>query len=444
MTKQYGPLLHRIEHIPPLELRPYARNARTHSRKQVKAIARSIETFGFMSPVLAGDDGEIIAGHGRVEAAKLLGMQTVPVIRIGHFSDAERRAYILADNKLALQAGWDQEILAIEFQALIDLGFEAELTGFSTTEIDLTFELVENSDPKAKTSDLDRLPTLRSEAVTAPGDVWDLGRHRLICGDARDGEAHLALMQGDLARLAFTDPPYNLPVENFVSGGGKVRHGDFQMGVGEMTRMGFIGFLTAAFEAIAAHSVSGAIIFVCMDWRHGLEVQTAGEAVFAELKNLICWVKSNAGMGNFYRSQYEHVYAFKHGDAPHVNNFGLGGKGRYRTNVWKYDGVSGFSLGRDEALAAHPTVKPVAMVADAIKDCSHRNDIILDPFGGSGTTLIAAETTGRTCRMMEIDPRYCDVILRRYQALTGKAPVLAATGETFDLVEDNRIQRGAA
>ncbi len=251
-------------------------------------------------------------------------------------------------------------------------------------------------------------------------------------------------MQGDLARLAFTDPPYNLPVENFVSGGGKVRHGDFQMGVGEMTRMGFIGFLTAAFEAIAAHSVSGAIIFVCMDWRHGLEVQTAGEAVFAELKNLICWVKSNAGMGNFYRSQYEHVYAFKHGDAPHVNNFGLGGKGRYRTNVWKYDGVSGFSLGRDEALAAHPTVKPVAMVADAIKDCSHRNDIILDPFGGSGTTLIAAETTGRTCRMMEIDPRYCDVILRRYQALTGKAPVLAATGETFDLVEDNRIQRGAA
>ena len=394
MTTKNRPIPNRIEHIPPLELRPYARNARTHSRKQVKAIARSIETFGFMSPVLAGDDGEIIAGHGRVEAAKLLGIQSVPVIRIGHLSDAERRAYILADNKLALQAGWDQETLAIEFQALIDLGFEVEVTGFSTTEIDLTFELVENSDPKANTSDLDRLPTLRSEAVAAPGDVWDLGRHRLICGDARDGEAYLALMQGDLARLVFTDPPYNLPVENFVSGGGKVRHGDFQMGVGEMTRMGFIGFLTAAFEAIAAHSVSGAIIFVCMDWRHGLEVQTAGEAVFAELKNLICWVKSNAGMGNFYRSQYEHVYAFKHGDAPHVNNFGLGGKGRYRTNVWKYDGVSGFSLGREEALAAHPTVKPVAMVADAIKDCSHRNDIILDPFGGSGTTLIAAETTG--------------------------------------------------
>jgi DNA modification methylase len=433
----------RISHVSPLELRPYAGNARTHSRKQIKAIAASIEAFGFVNPVLTGDDGEIISGHGRVEAARLLGLATVPTIQLSHLSPAQRRALILADNKIALDAGWDQEMLAIEFQALTDLGFEMGLTGFSTAEIDLTLEVVETSDRKPKGPDLDALPGLERHAVTRPGDIWTLGRHRLICADATDSNAYGRLMGESVARLVFTDPRCNLSIDAFGSGGGTVSHGDCQNGVGEKSREDFTGSLEESFANISRHAVNGAIVFVCMDWRHGAEVQTAGERVFSELKDLIVWDRSKAGPGTVYRSQHEFVYAFKVGDAPHATTFGPGSKGPNRANVWRYDGVRGPGTGRKDAWACHPAVKPVAMVADAIKDCSHSGDTILDPFGGSGTTLIAAETTGRSCQMMEIDPVYCDVILRRFFNLTGKAPVLAETGETFGEVEKRWLKGGA-
>ena len=425
-------------------LTPYARNARRHSKKQIRQIADSIQRFGFTNPVLIGDDNEIIAGHGRVAAAKLIGLATVPTLRLSHLTEAERRAYVLADNKLALNAGWDQEILAIELQALVDLDFDMALTGFSLTEIDLTLDAVNDADPAAAIGPEDEIVSPAEAAVSRLGDVWSLGRHRLICGDARKPEDYAKLMQGDLADLVFTDPPYNVPIDGHVSGLGKAHHREFAMGVGEMSKAAFTAFLTESLGAMAAVSRDGAIAFVCMDWRHMGELTAAGEAVFAELKNLCVWNKSNGGMGTFYRSKHELVFAFKVGTAPHVNSFGLGDTGRYRTNVWDYPGISSLGADRDAAQEMHPTVKPTALVADAIRDCSRRGGIVLDGFGGSGTTLIAAESCGRSARLIEFDPLYCDTIIRRYERLTGKAAMLADGGSAFDAVADQRQRGGTA
>lgn len=428
-----------IEHLPPAALRPYPRNARTHSRKQIRQIADSIRRFGFTNPVLISEDQEIIAGHGRVEAAKLLALETVPTLRLAHLSADERRAYVLADNKLALNAGWDPDLLAIELQALIDIDFDVSLTGFSTAEVDLTLDTARSRDPEAPTVDEDQIPAMADVAVCRPGDLWIVGRHRLLCGDARLASAYETLMQGETAALVFTDPPYNVPIDGHVCGQGRVRHREFAMGAGEMTQAAFTTFLTESLGAMAASCRDGAIAYVCMDWRHMGEVLAAGEAVFSELKNLCVWNKTNGGMGTFYRSKHELVFVFKVGSGTHTNTFGLGEGGRYRTNVWDYAGISSLSAARAEELAMHPTVKPTALVADALRDCSQRGDIVLDGFGGSGTTLIAAELTGRSGRLIEFDPLYCDVILRRYQRLTGKSATLASAGESFDALEAGRI-----
>jgi DNA modification methylase len=433
-----------LEHRAPSCLRPYARNARTHSRKQLRQIADSITRFGFTNPVLISDDDEIIAGHGRVEAAKLLGLETVPTLRLSHLNEAERRAYVLADNKLALNAGWDQDLLAIELQALIDLDFDVSLTGFSTAEIDLTLDGARERDPNGANAAEDEIPPVADRAVCRPGEIWQLGRHRLLCGDARDTDAYGPLMRGQTADLIFTDPPYNVPIDGHVCGQGEVRHREFAMAAGEMSKAAFTTFLTDSLGAMAKVSRDGAIAFVCMDWRHISELLSAGEQVFSELKNLCVWNKTNGGMGAFYRSKHELVFVFKIGSAPHTNTFGLGYTGRYRTNVWDYAGISSITATRAEELAMHPTVKPTALVADAIRDCSERGQIVLDAFGGSGTTLIAAEVTGRSARIIEYDPLYCDVILRRYQRLTGKPGVLEATGQPFDIVEDDRAMESAA
>tara|TARA_R110002124_G_scaffold140378_3_gene304813 strand:+ start:2605 stop:3933 length:1329 start_codon:yes stop_codon:yes gene_type:complete len=433
-----------IEARPPSELRPYSRNARTHSRKQVRQIADSIERFGFTNPVLVSDDGEIIAGHGRVEAAKLLGLASVPTLRLSHLSAEERRAYVLADNKLALNAGWDQDILAIELQALIDLDFDVSLTGFSLAEVDLTLDAARERDPDAPPGVEDEIPALQAEAVTRTGDIWVLGRHRLICGDARDPQDYARLLGDERVDLVFTDPPYNVPIDGHVCGSGRIRHREFAMGVGEMSQDAFTGFLKDALGPMAATCRDGAIAFVCMDWRHMTELLNAGAQVFSELKNLCVWNKTNGGMGTFYRSKHELVFVYKVGTAAHTNTFGLGDSGRYRTNVWDYAGISSMGAGRTEALEMHPTVKPTAMVADAIRDCSRRGDIVLDGFGGSGTTLIAAETCGRSARMIEFDPHYCDVIIRRFKRLTGKQAVLADGGALFDDVAVQRSEGIAA
>jgi Family of unknown function (DUF5681)/ParB-like nuclease domain len=285
-----------IEHRPPAELRPYARNARKHSKKQLAQIAVSITRFGFTNPVLISDDAEIIAGHGRVAAAKLLGLATVPTLKLSHLSETERRAYVLADNKLALNAGWDADMLAIELQGLIDLSFDVELTGFSLAEIDLALDGANERDPASPAGPKDQIPALEPVAVTRTGDLWRLGRHRLLCGDARRPDDYQALLQGEAADLIFTDPPYNVPIDGHVCGLGRVRHREFAMGVGEMSEAQFTAFLAETLGCAAAVAADGAMAFVCMDWRHLGELLAAGRQVFAELKNLCVWNKTNAGM----------------------------------------------------------------------------------------------------------------------------------------------------
>lgn len=417
-----------IENLPISSLRPWEKNARTHSKKQIRQIADSIQTFGFTNPVLIDGAGQILAGHGRVEAAKLLGLATVPCLRIEHMTPAQKRAYVLADNKLALNAGWDEDLLAGELQALLateDLGFDVGVIGFSIGEID---SLIEGSAPEESGNPEDDVIPDEAPARCKPGDVWQLGQHRLVCGNALDPTTLSVLMQGEAAQMAFTDPPYNVPVQGHVCGMGRVQHREFAMASGEMTSAQFTDFLRTAFENMAAHTQDGAIHFICMDWRHMQEIQSAGETVYSELKNLMVWAKDNGGMGTFYRSRHELIFAFKHGTAPHINSFELGQHGRYRTNVWEYKGVNTLRAGRMEELELHPTVKPVQMIADAIKDVSMRGGIVLDPFAGSGSTLIAAHKTGRRAYLVELDPIYCDRIIARWEAFAKDEAELMACG----------------
>jgi DNA modification methylase len=426
------------------DLRPYPSNARTHSKRQIRQIARSIQRFGFCNPVLIDDNNQIIAGHGRVEAAKLLGMESVPTRRLSHLSEADKRAYILADNQLAAKAGWDKELLAIELQGLIDLDFEIELTGFEMPEIDLVLEEAREAKGASKGPE-DNVPQYPSgAAVSQAGDLWVLGNHRLLCGDARDQVAYEKLLEGDKAEFAFTDPPYNVAIEHNVSGLGRVRHRDFAMGSGEMKEAEFISFLETVFERLRDNTVDGSIHQVCMGWRRMWEMLAAGRQVYTELKNVCVWNKTHAGMGSFYRSKHELIFVWKSGTGAHTNNFELGQHGRNRTNVWDYANVHSLRAGGQQELAMHPTVKPVALVADAIKDCSRRGALVLDPFCGSGTILIAAERTGRKARAMDIDPAYVDVAVRRWQDYTGKPAVLAASGETFEIIEEQRAAKPEA
>ena len=432
-------LLSQITLKPLAALRPYDRDARTHSKKQIKQIASSIERFGFTNPVLVSDDGQIVAGHGRVAAAKLLGMVEVPTIALSHMSEAERRAYVIADNKLALNAGWDKEILAIELQGLIDLDFNVELTGFSLAEIDLVLDDALAADA----SSADAIPHVLGQPVSQTGDVWILGRHRLICGDARMRDDYIKLMGNERADMVFTDPPYNVPIDGHVSGLGAIQHREFAFASGEMSEAEFTGFLSITLSEAAHVMKDGAIAFVCMAWRHMGELLASGKVALTELKNLVVWNKTNGGMGAFYRSKHELIFVFKSGTAAHINSFGLGENGRYRTNMWDHAGISSISASRSEDLAMHPTVKPVALIADAIRDCSKRNDIVLDCFGGSGSTLIAAEKTGRRACLIEYDALYCDTIIMRWQSITGKYAILEASGQRFEDCE-SRIADPAA
>ena len=426
------------------ELLPYPNNARTHSKKQIRQIARSIEKFGFCNPLLIDNAGQIIAGEGRWEAAKLLRIDSVPTCRLSHLSEADKRAYVLADNKLAQKAGWDKELLAIELQGLIELDLEIELTGFDMAEIDLILEEAHEANG-APSGPEDNVPQYSSgPAITQTGDLWVLGRHRLLCGDARDKAAYDHLLEGARAEFVLTDPPYNVAIEGNICGLGHIHHRDFAKGCGEMSEVEFSAFLEAVFKLLAGNTVDGSIHQVCMDWRHMWEMLAAGRKVYSELKNLCVWNKTNAGMGSFHRSRHELVFVWKSGTAAHINNFELGQHGRNRTNVTDYAGINTMRAGRLEELAMHPTVKPVALVADAIKDCSRRGGLVLDPFCGSGTILIAAERTGRKARALEIDPAYIDVAVRRWQTYTGKSAVLAGPGETFETVEDQRIAKLAA
>jgi len=358
-------------------LKPHARNARTHSKKQIGQIARSIRKFGFTNPILIDEEDRIIAGHGRVEAAKSLGMTRVPVLLLEGMSEADRKAYVIADNRLAELAGWDRELLGLELGDLSALvpDFDFDVIGFEVAEIEA---LLNETNPKEVTEDAVDEPERKAPPVTRMGDMWQLGSHRIICGDSTKPEVFEKLMGDELAQMIFTDAPYNVPVNGHICGLGKVQHDEFVMGAGEMSRAEFTDFLAKVMDNLAAYSVDGSIHYQCMDWRHMGEMLEAGERVYDSLRNLVVWNKDNGGMGSFYRSKHELIFVFRKGSAAHINNFALGQHGRYRTNVWDYAGVNSLRADRDEELAMHPTVKPVKMVADAMLDCSRSGGIVLD------------------------------------------------------------------
>jgi len=418
-----------IEYIPTSDLLGDRRNARTHSDRQVGQIARSIEQFGFNNPILIDDERTVVAGHGRLAAAQRLNIVEVPTIRLSHLSPAQRRAYMIADNRIAELSGWDREILALEFRDLVemDLDFELSDTGFEIGEIDLLLEA--GQDPNDTAEDIPVISTGQSQAQS--GDLWQLGDHLLFCGDALDPVSYRALLGHTKVAMTFTDPPYNVKINGHVSGLGKAKHREFAQASGEMSGEQFKVFLEKACQQIKECCEDGALSFVCMDWRHIAELVLAGLCSFSELKNICVWVKPNGGMGSLYRSRHELVAVFKAGKGQHRNNVQLGVHGRYRTNVWEYDGLNSFQQGRDEKLSMHPTVKPVGMIADAIMDCTARGEWVLDPFAGSGSTIIAAERVGRRCAAIELDTSYVDVCLQRYALATGVVPVNLWTGEAW-------------
>jgi DNA modification methylase len=411
-------------------LRPCAHNARTHSKHQIRQIAESIKSFGFTNPVLTNNSMMIVAGHGRVEAAKLLRMNSVPTIKLENLSDDQLRAYILADNKLAENAGWDRAILAIELQNLLTLeDFDVTTTGFEIPEIDIILE------EQSQTIDKDdEVPVVTGPALTREGDLWELGKHRIYCGNSLHEDSFKALLGNRKAAVVFSDPPYNLPIDGNVCGKGSIHHREFEMASGEMSETEFVAFLERSMRLVARYSTSGSIHFLCMDWRHMKELLAAGNEVYKSLLNVCVWVKDNGGMGSFYRSRHELVFVFRSGAESHRNNVQLGRFGRNRTNVWEYPGVNTLSRRGEEGnlLALHPTVKPVPLIADALLDCSARGDIVLDAFLGSGSTLIAAERIGRICFGIEIDPLYVDVAIQRWQQLTGESAVNSKTRMTYD------------
>jgi DNA modification methylase len=421
----------RIEWVPIGVPKANPRNARTHSRKQIRQIAASIRKFGFLNPVLIDDTNTVLAGHGRLEAARLEGLTRVPVVRFGHLTEAQKRAYLIADNRIAEQAGWDREILAIELGELIDLlpaaGFDVSLTGFEAAEIDLLLADMAASRPEPE----DILPALPRNPTTRRGDLWRLGKHRLLCGDARNPSDFALLMNGALASAVFCDPPYNVRV-SAIGGRGHVRHREFAFASGEMAPQQFRKFLLETLGNGVRASREAAVHYVCMDWRHVSDLIDVGRELFGEMLNLVVWNKSNAGQGSFYRSQHELIGVFRVGGQAHRNNVELGRFGRNRSNVWTYAGVSSFGRDRMEALAAHPTVKPVALVADALLDCTARGDIVLDQFAGSGTTILAAEKVGRIGYGMEYEPGYVDVAVKRWQKTTKLEATLAGDGRVFE------------
>lgn len=420
-------------------LKPDPKNARQHSSRQLEMLRKAIEVFGFAVPILIDEEGNILAGHARHTAAGQLGMPEVPVICISHLTPAQRRAFMIADNRLAELAQWDPEILGQELLELskLDLNFSVELTGFTTAEIDLRINGIDSTGATPTAEDV--TPPIEQVAVSRLHNLWQLGDHRLLCGNALEPVSYEALLGTTRVRAVITDPPYNVKVQGHVGGLGRVRHREFLMASGEMSEEQFIAFLATFLKCVVAVCVDGALIYAYMDWRHAYELLTAARRTKLAQLSLCCWNKDNAGMGSFYRSKHELVFVFKHGTGRHINNVELGRYGRYRTTVWDYPGANSLRRGRDTDLAMHPTVKPVSMIADIIRDCTARCDMVLDPFCGSGTIVMAAEKTGRVARAMELDPLYVDTAIRRWQQATGQQAVLMATGQTFDEVSAERL-----
>jgi DNA modification methylase len=409
-------------------VRRRARNPRLHSPRKLVVLRRAIATFGIFVPIVVDRPGNLLAGDARLACAVELGLTEVPVIVVSHLTDAEKRLFALADNRIPELSTWDLPMLKLEIQelSLPDLDLDLSVTGFDTAETDRILGAASANTDNAD----DAVPELHGCAVSRLGDMYLLGRHKVYCGSALDEESYRALLGRERAQMVVTDPPYNVAIVGHVRNSGTA-HREFVEASGEMSEEQFTNFLGRFLQHVRHVAEDGAIIYVFMDHAHSLELQAAAYPLFGKQKNLCVWVKDNAGMGSFYRSQHELVYVFKNGSAAHINNFNLGEKGRYRTNVWNYPGAN-TGHDRREALHIHPTVKPCAMFVDAMLDCSHRGGIVLDCFGGSGVAVISAERTGRTARVMELDPLYVDLIVRRWQFATGGTAVHAETGATFD------------
>jgi DNA modification methylase len=431
-----------VTYLPTTSLKPDPRNPRVHSDKQIRQIAQSIESFGFNVPLLIDDQQKVIAGHGRLMAARKMGWDTVPAIQLSHLTESQRMAFLIADNRLTENSSWDERMLGEELKILseLKLDFGLEAIGFEVPEIDL---LIDGLNTVAEADPDDRLPEISESAVSVSGDLWQLGKHRVLCGNSLAAASYERLMDGTKADLVITDPPYNVVIDGHATGLGKIHHREFGMASGEMSSTEFTDFLRQAMLRARDHSIAGSLAYYFMDWRHMTEILAAGQEVYTEFLNLCVWAKSNGGMGSFYRSAHELVFLFKNGTASHRNNVQLGKFGRYRTNVWNYPGANSFSRSDSEGnlLALHPTPKPVALIADAIKDCTARGDLILDPFLGSGTAIIAAERSGRICYGLELDPLYVDTIIRRWQRHTKLDAVHVETGKTFNSRDNEGASR---
>lgn len=424
-------------------LHPYANNPRRATKKQLVKLSAAIAQFGFVVPILADEHGEIIAGETRWLCAKELGLKDVPVIRLGHLTDAQIKAFRIADNRLGELSEWDKTRLASEYVTIIEMGeVEIDLTGFETAEIDLLIESMDGGEGQVEAADPDDEQPDPAPAISMPGDMWTMGEHRLLCGSSRDPQGWARLMDGKTAAMVFTDPPYNVSINGHVSGSGK--HKEFAEASGEMTKSEFIDFLAETIGNASIYLRDGGIADICMDHAHLPELYAAVERCGLKLLNLCVWNKTNGGMGSLYRSKHELVLVIKKGKAPHTNNVQLGKHGRYRTNVWDYAGVNSFGKNRKADLADHPTVKPTALVADAIRDVTDAGDIVIDAFMGSGTTLLAAERTKRIAYGMEIDGTYVDVAIRRWEQRTGQQAILVETGETFAEVRACRSRDDAS
>lgn len=423
--------------IKDLKLDP--KNPRLHSKGQIEQIARSIQTFGFNVPILTDSRGRVIAGHGRVLGAQLLGISHVPTVTLEHLSELQLKAFMIADNRLTENATWDDRLLGEQLKALsaVELDFNLEVTGFEMGEIDIMIGgLAPAHDGEEDPADA--LPgVVTGVEVTHPGDLWQLGDHRVLCGDALKEESYRVLTDGRLARAVFSDPPHKERVNGYAAGFGKVHHAEFAMVSGEMNDTEFTEFLSTVLAHLVRNSEKGSLHYICTDWRHSVEVLTSAKHAYTAFMNLCVWVKNTGDHGSLYRSQHELVFVFKSGKGKHRNNAQLSQYGRYRTDAWQHARVNAFAVATEEGnlSALHPTTKPVALVADAIMDCTARGETVLDPFMGRGTTVIAAERVGRTCYGMELEPGCVDTTVRRWQAFTGNDAILLASGRSFGEIE---------
>ena len=426
-----------VSYISPEEVTPYQNNPKKHSEKQVTQIINSIKEFKFNNPILIDENNVLIAGHGRLLASKHLQIKEIPAIRLTHLTESQKKAYRIADNKLTENGAWDTDLLKIEFEEIqkLNLDLNLDITGFDNQEIDLLF-----TPPPPADNKLNKIPYIpEKEIVSKAGDIWQLGSHRIICGDALERIAFERLLQDKHAAMVFTDPPYNVKINGHVCGNGAIKHKEFAMASGEMDSNEFVNFLTENFRLLKEFSRDGSLHYICMDWRHVEEISQAGH-VYDEFKNICVWNKTNAGMGSLYRSKHEFIFVYKNGEQKHINNIELGSKGRYRTNVWDYAGVNTFK--NTNLLKLHPTVKPVELIWDAILDVSKRGDIVLDSFLGSGSTLIACEKSHRICYGIELEPLYIDTTIRRWQELTGKEAIRESDGKSYKELLAEKLKGG--